>query len=191
MMRVWRAGWAAAALCVACAPSVAGPGRDAAAAIPADTAWVGEDAVRGWRVVLEPLPPPEQPELAAVDAEAVLRAALRVPPEENLFLVHVLAAPGEVPLAALRWQDAHELRPLAPREDATPRERLLYEAAARGGGVGPPRTYLVAGFPPHASEDSAEWQGAAPALRLAARHWTSTARAAFLDSNGTTASSDE
>ncbi len=160
----------------------ASPGRTGPE-IAVSLAWAGEDSSRQLRVLLEPAATGAA-EPAATSAPAdPLRNALRLHPDDQILRVH-LAGPGAAASqpAEIGWNDGTRLRLAQPREDAAPRARLLYEAAARGAAVTEVwRTYIVTGgLPAAASSQEAHWLGSEPAIALTPRHWTSDERAAFL-----------
>lgn len=173
----------------ACAPaaSQAAPGLGGQ---PVTTlAWVGEDAVRGLKVVVEALPDAAEPEAAVLSTEAPLLRALALRDDEGILQVHGFGAAAQGELAALTWPDGSRMEPARPREDADARARLLYEAAGAGGAHAMPdsmpaarRDHLVVGRIRADAEAVLTWSGAAGSLRLAPRRWTAAERLAVLTS---------
>lgn len=171
----------------ACAPaaSQAAPGLGGQAITT--LAWVGEDAARGLKVVVEALPEAAEPEAAVLSIEAPLLRALALRSDEGILQVHGFGAAAAGELATLIWPDGTRMRPAQPREDASARERLLYEAAAAGGTHALPqamtaqrRDHLVVGPVSSDPEAVLTWTGAAGSLQLQPRRWTAAERTAGL-----------
>jgi hypothetical protein len=146
-------------------------------------AWAGEDSGRQLRVLVEPAASSVAGPVATSAPADPLRNALRLRADDQILRVH-LTGPGAPAsqLAEIGWNDGTRLQLAQLREDAAPRERLLYEAAARGAAISEEwRTYIVSGgLPAAAASQEAHWLGSGPAITLTPRHWTSDERAAFL-----------
>lgn len=171
----------------ACSPAASQPAGAADAAPATTLAWVGEDAARGLKVIVEPIAEPAEAGRAAVSLTAPLQRALAVGRGESILQVRVLGAAARSEPAALAWPDGSRLLPAQPREDASARERLLYEAV--GAGAAHPwlptmpdlrRDYLVVGPLSEAPDEALLWADASGPLELTLRRWTTAERLACL-----------
>jgi hypothetical protein len=171
----------------ACSPA-SSLATNAADSLAAQTlAWVGVDAERGLTVVVEPLMEPGAPDSAVVSVSAPLTQALDLGPDERILQVHVLGDAASAQPAGLEWPDGARLRPAQPREDASPRERLISEAVGAGSAHALPaamslarRDYLVIGRLRDFRDESLRWSGTPQGLTLLPRRWTAAERQAVL-----------
>jgi len=171
----------------ACAPAASQPAPGLGGQAATSLAWVGEDAARGLKVVVEALPDAAEPDAAVLSTEAPLLRALELGNDEGILLVHGFGPAARGELAALSWPDGSRMAPARPREVASARERLLYEAAGAGGAHAQPdamsaarRAHLVVGRVSADADAILTWTGPAGSLYLAPRRWTAAERLAVL-----------
>ena len=167
----------------ACAPAASQPGPTLTETAATTLAWVGEDPELGLKVVVEPLHENAEAGAASVSVLAPLLGALALRPEDGILQVHVFGSAAGSELAALAWPDGSRMLPAQPREEASARERLLYEAVGAGGAhAWTPsmpslrHDYLVVGPLREPLEADLAWSEAPASLRLTPRRWTAAER---------------
>ncbi len=152
-------------------------------------AWIGVCA-DGSPLVVEPLAPAHHPELAKVKEENVLREIFRLDESTTILRVHVCGATAGRLAGKVQTPGGDLLQALGdPPEDLPDRDRLMWEAVARGGGEawtetrrGERRTYLIAGEGLERSlHDSMEWIQGDHRATLERHSWTERERREFLD----------